>query len=125
MATASNQVFAPTLLQPNTYTSGLFTLPSTITSVKISANLQLADKLAVGKTLEVHIYISPDGGTTFPTEVGFGWTSYGPGGFTDRNGTNPDPSVSFNPSVYAGQQAKIVMILPQALTVGATVDTVF
>lgn len=109
-----------------TFTSGSFSIPANILLLQIVANIALADKLATGLTCDLNLERSADGGTSWFPLVGFGWTSYGPAGYhtVDKTGQaidNPDPSLTFNPRTFDGQLFRLVSVIPQTLTVGATV----
>jgi hypothetical protein len=125
-AVTNTQVLASATRGPGTFTTPTFTIPANILYLSLSVNVSLADKLSVGKSLTLDVQHSSDGGTTWSSLIGVGWSSWGPGGFhmVDKNGVaidNPDPSCSLGPQQYIGDTFRIVVTLPQALTFGATV----
>lgn len=100
------------------------TIPPSVSRIKLIANIALADKLSVGRQMSLDCQRSSDGGANWTSVAGFGWTSYGPAGYpAGKDGiTNPDPSLIFNPSIFIGQQFRLVAQIPQPLTVGLTAD---
>ena len=112
-----NVILVASGARQGTFVSGAVQAPPTILGVRFILTLRLVDKLAVGLTASLHIERSLDGVTDWLPVAGFGWTSYGPGGYKD----NPDPSLSFNPQGFPDQFFRVVLDLPQSLIVGATV----
>lgn len=71
---------------------------NTYKSLQVVIGLPLADKLAVGETLQLQSFFSSDAGANWGFINGFTWRSYGPAGLTLKNldGTtlvNPDPTL--------------------------------
>lgn len=133
MPTQSFVVLAQQARAAQTWTSSSVTIPSTVTFVRIFANISLAEKLSTGLKMDLEVQRSTDSGVTWsdgigahePPVCGFGWTSYGPGGYPGgpKGGPdNPDPSVGFDPQAYKGQLFRAVAKLTQPLTVGMTID---
>lgn len=106
-----------------TFVSNPVTVPSNVIGIRIYANIALADKLSVGLTMSLNVERSEDSGATWLDLAGFGWTSYGPAGYpAGKDGiVNPDPSISFSPTPFLGQLFRVTTVIPQPLTVGATV----
>jgi hypothetical protein len=96
--------------------SGGVAIPSQFTkSLILTIGLSDADKLAVGKTLQLSGFISTDGGATFNFVNGFTWTSYGPNGLTvtDPDGTvhvNPDPRLFMPLNGQTGLRAQLTYL---------------
>jgi hypothetical protein len=125
--TTQTEVVSQALRQADVYTSPSFSIPATISFIRLYANISLADKLSVGLQCSLDFQRSTDNGQTWVPANGSGWTSYGPDGYhaIGKDGTpidNPDPSVAFNPQAYLGQLFRVVLTLPQPLTLGATVE---
>jgi hypothetical protein len=123
MPIQTTQIAAPAVRQ-GVFTSPTFSIPAGILNLKLSANLLLADKLAVGLTFDLDVQHSPDSGATWRSACGFGWTSYGPGGIPNGIGgsTTPDPYVAFAPIAFLGQPFRLVATVAQPLSIGLTVD---
>lgn len=101
-------------------------VPADKSVARFTINLDLAEKLAVGKTLNWKICFSLDGGQTWPAGQCFGasWLSYGPGGYFDTiNGVqNPDPYREITIAGRAGQNIQGTFILNQQMEAGLTID---
>jgi hypothetical protein len=125
--TTDTTVIAQSVRQPGQYVSGTFAIPASITFVRLFANIGLADKLSTGLFCDLMLQSATDG-VTFQDREGFGWGSYGPDGYhvIGKDGTpidNPDPSLGHH--VVPGDDTalfRLVLTLPQALTLGATVS---
>src|SRR5262245_26038610 len=94
---------------------------------KLTGTLQGDGSVLGGKTLTLDVERSSDGGTNWLHTAGFGWTSYGAGGYhvIDKNGVavdNPDPDLSFNPTAYIGNLFRLKMTAPQTITFGGTIE---
>lgn len=100
------------------------TVPADVSIATFVVNLSLTDKLAVGKTFAWEFWFSADNGQTWTFRNGGGFTSFGPGGFTDFLGNvNPDPVLRLRVIDKRGQLIRGVLRLPQALDVGVTIST--
>jgi len=80
--------------------------------LRLVVNLSDADKLAVGKILDLSSFFSFDGGATWQFVDGINWTSYGPAGLTvtDPDGTvrvNPDPALGVPLNNQTGQLMRL------------------
>lgn len=120
MPTQDFVVLASTSRQPGVIVSPTVLIPANVLLVIVTANLQLADKLANGLSLSLAVERSDDSGASWHPVVGLGWTSYGSAGYTSGALVNPDPSVRMNPAMFQGQLFRASLTLPQALTVGVT-----
>lgn len=125
--TTTQQILAQQVRQANTYTSSNFSIPANILFLRLFANIGLLDKLSTGLTCDLDVQRSLDGSTNWISTVGFGWTSYGPSGYhaIGKDGNpidNPDPSCGLDPQAYLGFQWRVVITIPQALTLGASVE---
>lgn len=123
MATTTNIVVLAQQSRQGTFVSAPVSIPTTITGIRIYANIALADKLSDGLTMSLNVERSEDAGVTWLDLAGFGWTSYGAAGYpAGKDGiVNPDPSLSFSPLPFLGQLFRVTTVIPQPLTVGATI----
>lgn len=129
--TATQLAFRPAVAltdgQPVTVpASGGVAVPSQYVGVKIVIGLSDADKLAVGKSLQLNSFLSSDGGNTFNFVNGFNWNSYGPGGYTvtDPDGTvhvNPDPTLYVPLNQQTGLRAELQYIAQGLSTASVTI----
>ena len=102
-------------------------VPADLRFARFQVVLDLADKLAVGKTLSLKFFFSPDGGASWVFANGTSWTSYGPGGLTvtDPDGTvhvNPDPTLVVPLSTKIGQRVRGEFVLGQSTNAGMIID---
>jgi hypothetical protein len=124
--TTNTVVLAQSVRQPGQYISGQFTIPASVSFVRLYANIGEADKLSTALFCDLELYRLTDG-VNWQDRGGFGWTSYGPDGYhtIGKDGTpidNPDPSLGYH--VEPGDDAyqfRMILSLPQPLTLGATV----
>lgn len=123
MAVQSTVLLAQASRQ-GTFTTSTIIIPPAVLRIKLICNIALADKLAVGLQMSMDCQRSTDGGANWTSVAGITWTSYGPAGYpAGKDGVvNPDPSLSFNPSIFIGQQFRLVAVIPQPLSVGLTAD---
>lgn len=121
MPTVSNIILTPRILNGKLVSDNVI-IPSGILFITLTLNLQLADKLANDLFATLTSEVSPDSIVWNPL-ASFGWTSYGPGGYTSKGVSNPDPRMRFSiPTVLVGQFIRVTLDLPQSLIVGATID---
>lgn len=81
-----------------------------------------ADKAAVGNTLRWSFEFSTDNGQTWVETNAAGWTSYGPDGYTNRDGVfDPDPSLDIPLTARHGNLIQMVLRTDQAMTIGLSV----
>ena len=112
-----------------TYTfDGGATVPSGLQTATFQIILDLADKLAVGKTFTWKFYFSTDN-TNWVFANGGGWTSYGPSGLTykDIDGTtvtNPNPKLTISLTDKAGKFIRGELVLNSSLNAGVTINVV-
>ncbi len=114
------------LQQAGSYLSLPFTVPPSVSLLRLYANIGLSDKLSTGLTCAMDVQHSTDGGASYGPLIGAEWTSYGPEGYhrVDKFGNpidNPDPSTGFNPTAYVGDLFRVAISFPQPLTIGDTV----
>lgn len=89
--------------------------------------VDLADKLATGKTLSWQFFFSADGGVNFTFVNGGTWQSYGPGGLTvidpitGQTVTNPDPYLVVPLTGRDGQILRGSLTLNQQTTLGCVI----
>jgi hypothetical protein len=114
-----------------------FTIPATVTQATFIFNISLADKLSAGKHAEWLFEVSADNGAHWQFAAGAGWTSYGPGGFTNivTGAVNPDPTLTIKvfraprPEMndpgknWRGWLIRGGVVLPQSLGAGVTITT--
>jgi len=100
-------------------------VPTDVSEARFVMNIDLADKLSVGKTLSWEFYFSSDNGQTWQFRNGGGWTSYGPAGFFNAflNEWNPDPILLVPVADRRGQLIQGRFVLSQPLNVGVTITT--
>ncbi len=99
-------------------------VPNDVTVATFVVNISLADKLAVGKTFAWEFWFSADNGATWVFHNGGGFTSFGPGGFTDHLGNvNPDPVLNISVGDKRGQLIRGIIRLPQPIDLGVTIST--
>ena len=119
-------VVATPQTRTGTFTSPSVQIPASVLRLKFIANLLTADKLSDGLTFTMDVQHSVDGATNWLPVAAFGWTSYGAGGFTSRDDsgtvvTNPDPSLAFAPNAFPQHFFRMIVVVPQALSIGLTV----
>jgi len=121
---ASTVVLAPTNRGPGTFTSASIVVPAAGTQIKMRlvANMDVPTKQNPATVFHVELEVSDDGGATFHSYAGFGFTG---GPFTDRDGTiNPDPYIQVDLAPLVGKRVRAVVDISTAITIGATVSTV-
>ena len=101
-------------------------VPSGVAEVIFTLTIDLADKLASGKSVRWGFEFSTDGGATWTLGNQGTWDSYGPAGFihTDLDGTvvsNPDPRISLALSDRVGQRLRGTLVLSNALRTGVVI----
>lgn len=99
-----------------------FTIPAGITQATIQTNISSADLADPTKSIEVHMECSTDGFVNdIRFQAGFTWQ----GGGVDKNG-NPftvSPGCTFDGlAQMSGEQCRLSITIPIAITVGATVS---
>lgn len=119
-------------INPANRQAGIYTfeapqpVPVDVTQAVFTLTVDIADKLAVGKTVAWGFEFSADDGQTWTLGNRGTWQSYGPDGFTftDLNGnvvTNPDPQIIVGLSARTGHRFRGTLTLSDALRTGVVI----
>lgn len=122
------QVFRPagTVLAPASQNP--LTVPATASLLAVTLTPTLADKLAVGNTIDWKIDFSADNGQTWQTSGEAIWQSYGPLGFhainlsTGEHIDNPDVPLEVSLLNHRGHLIRTIITWNHDMTFGMTIS---
>ncbi len=98
-------------------------VPLDATLAQFTLNILAADKAATGLTLRWSFEFSSDGVNGWTETNAATWLSYGPAGYTNRDGVlNPDPSLDVPLTQRRGQFIRMVLRTDQPMTIGLAVN---
>src|SRR4051794_12389712 len=105
---------------PGEVISPSVTVPTGLSKVRVTANLDLADKQNPAVTFHCELEWSDDN-VTFHTFAGFGFVG---GPYTDKQGNvNPDPWVEVDAGALAGLKVRAhIESLSKRINIGATIS---
>jgi hypothetical protein len=102
-------------------------LPANIKALRVTITIDMADKLAVGKTMQWGVWISKDGGSSWIAYAVGGWTSYGPDGYDagEFGGLNPDPYIELRraDAITGRPLVRAQLIIDHEMTAGIRVES--